>query len=166
MKNIRMLLGLIVLVMFPMSSQAETVGVATALKGRILVTVRQLTPLATDSETVAAYKAAHLTSVTGQRVDNILQWQFFTKSFLTMSLPSGSNFVMLFKPRSTFSSVPVSPVQYSLLSMPIEPGSVLNKEVRISGSDGIRAGVIYDISLVYDASGKRTTVATAVLTFK
>lgn len=149
-----LLLGLVAIGIQPAHADLSP-KVIKALKGQLIVSEGVVEAGATDKDTIAAYKAAKLSSVKGEaNADDVTSWQFHytaflkTKGFkeLTLEFHSDGKYV---------ADRRLDGIDPSL--------TVLQGDISITEDDGPAKGKKYTLKLVGKQKGKEVVVATTTV---
>ena len=139
-------------------AEAISPKVIKAFKGKLLVTAEPLEEAGSDKETIAAWKKAALTEVTGTpNADDVQTWTFQYTAFLKSK--GYSTLAIEFHTDGKF--VADQRLEGVDPSLP-----VLQGEVSITEDDGPSKGKKYTLKLVGTKGGKETVLASSSLTLK
>jgi hypothetical protein len=139
-------------------SFAESQKVIASLRGIFFILRDDVAEKSNDQATIAAYKAARLTSISGQVSGSVTNWSFHYNAF-----PS-AKWVAANKLMITFTKAGSAPVTYSLTG--VGPTDVLRGDVRLSTDDGITRGSTYSVNLMLDTKAGKQSLASTPLAFK
>lgn len=130
--------------------------VIAAFKGKVLVTTAPLEPGTDDKGTIAHFKKAALSAITGApNAEDVTEWTFVYTAFLKQRGDSSLK-LEFHEGKKYVADKTLSGIDPSL--------TVLEGDISINEDDGLVKGRTYTLKLVADAGGKEAILASTTLT--